>query len=302
MQKIHGIISINKPFGVTSTQVVREIKRHSKQNKVGHSGTLDPTAEGVLPICIGQATKVVENIMQFKKEYIGTIRFGISTDTFDSAGKIVKVSEINNISEKKIENTLKNFLGDIQQTPPLFSALKNNGKRLYHIARSGKSIKLTPRNVYVKKITLLEWKPPNAKIFVQCGKGFYMRSLAQDLGEILNTGAHLSYLIRNSVGPFKIDNSISLSNAVDCFKKNNWHKNILNPDFALQNIQHTILNEIDEKKMKTGQKIPITATIENFESENFIKAYNSKKDFLGILSKDSEKGLWKPYKVFTLNQ
>ena len=105
MQKIHGIISINKPFGVTSTQVVREIKRHSKQNKVGHSGTLDPTAEGVLPICIGQATKVVENIMQFKKEYIGTIRFGISTDTFDSAGKIVKVSEINNISEKKIENT-----------------------------------------------------------------------------------------------------------------------------------------------------------------------------------------------------
>ena len=301
MEKIHGIISINKPFGITSTQAVREIKRSSKQEKVGHSGTLDPTAVGVLPICIGQGTRVVENIMEFKKEYIGTIRFGISTDSFDSMGTILKISNINNISKKIIEENLKNFHGEIKQTPPMFSALKNKGKRLYDIARSGKSIHLTPRNVSVSKIKLIEWNPPNAKILVQCSKGFYMRSLAQDLGSILNVGAHLSYLVRKSVGPFKIDESITLSDAVECFKENNWNKYLLNPDFALEKIHSTILDAINENKMKTGQTMSLALSLEKYELGDQVRAYDYKGNFLGILSKVSKNGIWKPHKVFVLN-
>ena len=301
MEKIHGIISINKPFGITSTQAVREIKRSSKQEKVGHSGTLDPTAVGVLPICIGQGTRVVENIMEFKKEYIGTIRFGISTDSFDSMGTILKISNINSISKKIIEENLKNFHGEIKQTPPMFSALKNKGKRLYDIARSGKSIHLTPRNVSVSKIKLIEWNPPNAKILVQCSKGFYMRSLAQDLGSILNVGAHLSYLVRKSVGPFKIDESITLSDAVECFKENNWNKHLLNPDFALEKIHSTILDAINENKMKTGQTMSLALSLEKYELGDQVRAYDYKGNFLGILSKVSKNGIWKPHKVFVLN-
>ena len=301
MEKIHGIISINKPFGITSTQAVRVIKRSSKQEKVGHSGTLDPTAVGVLPICIGQGTRVVENIMEFKKEYIGTIRFGISTDSFDSMGTILKISNINSISKKIIEENLKNFHGEIKQTPPMFSALKNKGKRLYDIARSGKSIHLTPRNVSVSEIKLIEWNPPNAKIFVQCSKGFYMRSLAQDLGSILNVGAHLSYLVRKSVGPFKIDESITLSDAVECFKENNWNKHLLNPDFALGKIHSTILDPINENKMKTGQTMSLALSLEKYELGDQVKAYNHRGNFLGILSKVSKNGIWKPHKVFVSN-
>ena len=302
MEKIHGIISINKPFGITSTQVVKEIKHSSNQNKVGHSGTLDPTAIGVLPICIGQGTRVVENIMELKKEYIGTIRFGISTDTYDSMGNILRISKINCISKQKIEQTLENFCGEIKQTPPMFSALKNKGKRLYEIARAVKSIKLTPRNVSVSKITLIEWQPPNAKILVQCGKGFYMRSLAQDLGENLNVGAHLSYLVRNSVGPFKIDESIHLSDAVKCFKEGTWSKYIVSPDFALQKINPTILDEINENKMRTGQNISLILPLKKYKLGDQIKAYGVKGNFLGILSNVSENGIWKPHKVFTSNQ
>lgn len=303
MEKIHGIISINKPFGITSAQAVKEIKYSSKQNKVGHSGTLDPAAVGVLPIGIGQGTRVIENIMEFKKEYIGTIRFGISTDTYDSMGKILKISKINCISKKKIEQNLENFRGEIKQIPPMFSALKHKGRRLYDIARAGESIKLTPRNVYVSKITLLEWQPPNAKILVQCGKGFYMRSLAQDLGENLNVGAHLSYLIRNSVGPFKIDESIELSDAVKYFQENNWSKYVVSPDFVLEKINSTILDEINENKMRTGQTISLPLlSLEKYQLGDQIKAYGAKGNFLGILSKSSKNGIWKPHKVFTSNQ
>jgi len=301
MEKIHGIISINKPFGITSTQAVREIKYSSKQNKVGHSGTLDPTAVGVLPICLGQGTRVVENIMEFRKEYIGTIRFGISTDTYDSMGKILRISKINYISKQKIEQNLENFCGEIKQIPPMFSALKNNGKRLYEIARAGKSIKLAPRNVSVSKITLIEWRPPNAKILVQCGKGFYMRSLAQDLGENLNVGAHLSYLVRNSVGPFKIGESIDLSDAVKCFKENTWNKYVVAPDFALKKINPIILDEINENKMRTGQNISLSLPIEKYQLGDQVKAYGIKRNFLGILSNVSENGIWKPHKVFLSN-
>lgn len=302
MEKIHGIISINKPFGITSTQVVREIKRSSMQKKVGHSGTLDPTAEGVLPICIGQGTRVVENIMEFKKEYIGTIRLGISTDTFDSMGKILKISNVDSISKKIIEENLKIFYGEIKQTPPMFSALKNKGKRLYDIARSGNSIQLTPRNVSVSKIKLIEWRPPNAKILVQCSKGFYMRSLAEDLGKILNVGAHLSYLVRKSVGPFKINESISLEDAIESFKENTWDKYLLNPDFALGKIPSTILDEINENKIKTGQTIFLTLPLEKHKLGDQIKAYGHRGNFVGILSKISENGTWKPDKVFASNQ
>lgn len=205
-----GILIVNKSKGKTSHNVVSKIRKKLNIKKVGHTGTLDPLATGVLPICIGKATRISDYIMEQGKSYIATLEFGKSTTTYDIEGEIVNISDKCIFSEDEINSKLKLFLGEIEQTPPIYSALKVDGKKLYEYAREGKEVKIKPRKVTIYDIKLLELDGAIAKIEVSCSKGTYIRSLIHDLGINLGSFAHMTNLIRTRVGRFNIENSIDL--------------------------------------------------------------------------------------------
>ncbi|MEJ6951533.1 tRNA pseudouridine(55) synthase TruB [Natronospora cellulosivora (SeqCode)] len=211
MSELNGIINILKPPGKTSFQVVSCVRRILSCKKAGHTGTLDPSAVGVLPICLGKATKIIPYIPEDEKEYIADIILGKRTDTLDAEGEIIEESEDwKHISKDDLERTLKEFKGNIKQIPPMYSALHYKGKRLYKLARQGKEVDREPREVEIKELELLEFDLPRIKVRVLCSKGTYIRTLADDIGEYLECGAFLQKLKRSKSGPFRIENAVTL--------------------------------------------------------------------------------------------
>lgn len=212
------ILNIDKPPDVTSHDVVDQIRRITSIKKVGHAGTLDPFATGVLIILIDDATKSQAKIMEQEKEYIGTIKLGQASDTFDKAGKIKEISNTQP-AKKDIKKIFKNFIGEITQITPPYSAARVRGKRLYKLARKGIKIKV-PRKVFVKSIEILDYRYPYLKINVICGSGTYIRSIANDIGEKLKTGGYLEELVRTKIGDYRIKDATKLEK----LNKNNWKK------------------------------------------------------------------------------
>ncbi|MBT5078587.1 MAG: tRNA pseudouridine(55) synthase TruB [Candidatus Marinimicrobia bacterium] len=210
-----AILNVWKPIGWTSFDVVKKIKGYVKPSKVGHAGTLDPFAEGVLVICIGKMTKKVESLMDHEKEYVATIQLGSETDTLDTEGKVVKEAEIPLLSDEKIEAILNTFLGESDQIPPMYSALKVNGKRLYKLAREGKVIERQSRKITINEIELLENNIDSLKIRVKCGRGTYIRVLASDIANAMNTVGFLKSLVRTQVGEFRQEDSILVENVAE---------------------------------------------------------------------------------------
>ena len=208
------VISIWKDTGITSFDVVKYVKENLNFNKVGHCGTLDPFAEGVLILCTGEETKNVKFFMDYKKEYIATISLGEETDTLDNTGEVIKSKEYKNITKKNIEKLLKKYTGDIYQIPPYYSALKFYGQRLYKYARKGIYIRKKARKVHIDKLTFLNLKKNELSLYIKCRKGTYIRSLARDIAYDLNTCGHLVRLTRLSVGPFNKENSLRMNNEV----------------------------------------------------------------------------------------
>ncbi|UCE05812.1 MAG: tRNA pseudouridine(55) synthase TruB [bacterium] len=205
-----AILNFNKPIGKSSFWVVKKV-RNAIKTKVGHAGTLDPFAEGVLLLCTGKATKQVSELMELTKEYIGEIELGIETDTDDRTGKMINRQEAPELEQKEFERICKSFIGDIYQVPPMFSAKKINGRRLYQIARKGKVIEREPKLVHIETIDVLSFCSPIAKIKVTCSKGTYIRALARDIGQKIGCGAHLKSLIRTKIGEYAIKDSITLN-------------------------------------------------------------------------------------------
>ena len=205
-----GFLNVYKPKGKTSHDVVAILRRITKIKQIGHTGTLDPFAEGVLPICIGKATRLIE-YLDDDKAYKGVVKFGASTDTYDIEGKITNVSN-KVISKDELENELANFIGEIEQYPPIYSAIKLNGKKLYEYARNGENVEIKPRKINVNKLELLNFDYDNqvAELFIECSKGTYIRSIANDLGNNLGCYAHLIALERVKSGKFLVENSIKL--------------------------------------------------------------------------------------------
>ena len=206
-----GFINVNKPKGITSHDVVAILRRILKIKQIGHTGTLDPFAEGVLPICIGKATRLIE-FLEDEKAYIGTIQFGKSTDTYDVDGKIINTSE-KQITFEDLENALKDFRGEIEQTPPIYSAIKINGKKLYEYAREGKDVEIKPRKVCIQKLEILSFDEikQQAELYIECSKGTYIRSIANDLGLALQAYGYLTKLVRVKAGKFTLRESIELN-------------------------------------------------------------------------------------------
>ncbi len=205
-----GFLNVYKPKGMTSHDVVAKLRKVTKIKQIGHTGTLDPFAEGVLPICIGKATRLIEYLND-DKEYIATVQFGKTTDTYDLEGSITEEFD-KKVSKDEVLERLKEFEGEIRQVPPMYSAIKLNGKKLYDYARAGQTVEVEPRSVFVSKIELLKFDEENqqAGIVVACSKGTYIRSIAYDLGNKLNSGGYLIKLVRTKAGKFDIANSVAL--------------------------------------------------------------------------------------------
>ena len=201
---------MNKPSGITSFDVVRKLRRILHERKIGHTGTLDPLAQGVLVVCIGKATKLVQDIEGYEKTYTAGFELGYRTDTYDTEGQIIEKREVNNISLGKLENALKNFIGEIEQIPPMYSALKVDGKKLYELARQGIEVERKARLIEIKFIDIIEFDGLKGKIRCGVSKGTYIRSLIDDMGKALGTLATMTSLVREKVGTSNIKDSYTL--------------------------------------------------------------------------------------------
>lgn len=205
-----GIIVINKPSGYTSHDIVSKIRKKLNIKKVGHTGTLDPLATGVLPILLGGGTKLSKYLINHDKEYIATIKLGVKTDTGDIEGQVIEEKQVPEISEEGLGKVLQSFLGPQKQIPPMYSAIKINGKKLYEYARKGEKVEIEPRNIEIYNIELLEFAQEQIKIKVVCSKGTYIRTLCEDIAEKLNTVGTMSALERTKVGEFELKNAITI--------------------------------------------------------------------------------------------
>ena len=205
-----GVLNINKPGGMTSHDVVDVVRRLLKMRRVGHTGTLDPRATGVLPLCIGRATRIAQFLTQADKEYLITMRLGITTDTLDADGKVLSETDRVDVDPDRLREVLESFVGEIQQVPPLFSAKKHHGERLYRLARRGETVERQPVAVRIHDLTLLGCDVPFVRFKVSCSKGTYARTLCDDIGRVLGCGAHLYALTRVRSGRFLLDDALTL--------------------------------------------------------------------------------------------
>src|SRR5205807_2146633 len=234
--ELSGVVVVDKPSGPTSFDVVRRVKGLFKAKRCGHTGTLDPTATGVLPICIGDATKVATFVSEGEKEYDAVVRFGEITDTQDSAGRTLETRPLDGLSEERVREALGSFQGLIEQTPPMYSARKVDGKRLYELARAGEEVPREARQVNIDEARLTFFRPPDAGIFVRCSKGTYLRTLAHDLGQRVGCGAHLRSLKRVRVGPFGLEDSVGLDTLMAAAKEKQLEKYLLTISRALDEL------------------------------------------------------------------
>jgi len=210
------ILSVNKPRGWSSFAVVNKLRRALKWKSVGHAGTLDPAADGVLIVLFGDATKRCDEFMDLPKEYVAGIRFGVTTETDDLDGVVTQACDIADWSETRIANALKNFVGVIEQTPPAVSAIKIRGRRSYQLARAGKPELAPPRKIQIYSLRILEIRRPEIRVAVSCSRGTYVRSLARDLGAMMGWGGALSSLTRTAVGPYRVEQAFIVSDLVRC--------------------------------------------------------------------------------------
>lgn len=297
---VSGFLNINKEPGLTSTGVVRRVKRLTAQRKVGHAGTLDPDAAGVLPVCLGRATRFAEAVVNAGKVYSMTVRLGAATDTYDSSGRTIRESDPSVVTRQDVEAVLDRFRGEIAQVPPMFSALKMGGRPLYEIARTGATVDRAPRKVQVRRLDLVGWSPPEFVLEVECGRGFYARSLANDIGEALKSAAHMAALVRRRAGPFRIEDSITLDDLERMVKLGNWTEALHPADFVLQDLPKVVLDPLAEEQLKHGQMVPASgASGGDKEPGSSARMYSSEGVFLALARYDPSGPWWRPDKVIS---
>ena len=268
-----GVINIYKPKGMTSHDVVAILRKKLNIKQVGHTGTLDPFAEGVLPICVGKATRLIE-YFEDDKEYLATVQFGSQTTTYDLEGNITQTSSIK-ITQTNLEKALEIFQGEILQTPPIYSAIKVNGKKLYEYAREGKEVKIEPRKVTIYKIELKSFDEikQQAEISIKCSKGTYIRSIANDLGVNLGCFGHLVKLIRTQAGKFLVENSVQLDD-LDI-------KNKIQSPLEVLSLPQINVNDIMHERISHGMSIK-TNTDKIKIGDFLILIYNNNIDAIGV--------------------
>jgi tRNA pseudouridine55 synthase len=295
-----GILNIHKPQGLTSFGVVARVKRLAQENHAGHSGTLDPLATGVLPVGLGQATRVIEFLFNETKTYRTQIELGVTTDTFDSTGKILRTRDASGITREMVETVLEHFRGSILQTPPMFSAVKHQGKPLYKLARSGIEVERKARPAQIHSLELTDWQSPLMALDIVCGRGTYIRSLAQDIGEELGCGAHMKSLIRLRVGPFNIEDALTLPQLEEIAQTGTWGKYLYPVDYALQSFDALIVSHEQQCSLVHGAPISPAVKVEASPIKDgaLSRVYSADGSFVGMVKYDAENSLWRAEKIF----
>lgn len=304
-QRIDGVVLLDKPNGMSSQSAVTAVKRHFQAEKAGHTGTLDPMATGLLPICLGEATKYSQDLLDADKTYIATVRFGIETDTGDAEGQVLSerstAEVVDNLMAKTLlEAILPKFIGEIEQIPPMYSALKRDGKPLYEYARSGVEIEREPRKITIYSIRLVAIYWPYIEIEVHCSKGTYIRVLAQDIGNSLGCGAHLSALRRTKVGHLSLEQGCTLETL------ENTPKVLLPVDALLQTLPELTVDDQQAKRLEMGQRVPCALNRASQWANSLFRIYRSQalpQNFIGTA--DWRSGVLHPRRFITqrlLNQ
>lgn len=273
--------------------MVAAVRRGSREKRVGHAGTLDPLATGLLVVCLGAATRLSEYLLDKDKRYLARVRFGQSTNTYDAAGEVTAASEALPTREQA-EAALSAFRGVIQQRPPAFSALKRGGQKAYELARRGEALELEPRTVTFYSLQLLEWSPPECVLEAHCSAGTYIRSLAHDLGQALGCGAHLAALRRTASGHFRLGDAVTLEALKLAFESGDWQRRLLPMDAALPGWPALYLSERDARRVQQGVSVPFSGDLEAGERA---RAYNAAGELFAILRADRAAQVWRPEKV-----
>lgn len=283
---IHGLVLVDKPTGPTSHDVVARARRALHEKRIGHVGTLDPMATGLLGLLVGAATRLSEYLVEKDKRYTATVRFGRETNTYDAEGEVI--AETGRVPERAaLEAALERFRGAQMQRPPAFSAIKRDGQRAYALARQGEEVVLEPRPVTVYELQLLDWAPPDATLDVRCSAGTYIRSLAHDLGQMLEAGAHLAALRRTAVGPWRVEQAVSLADLEA------GEAPVLPMEAALPDWPRVELNEDEARRVWHGNVVPLGTN----GAGPLARAYNPAGTFFAVLRAEPGQGVWRADKV-----
>ncbi len=289
---ISGVLVVDKPVGLTSHDVVQIIRKGTNIRRAGHTGTLDPRASGVLVILIGPAVRLSEYVSASDKRYQAIIRLGETTDTYDADGRVTTVSPVD-ITEEQFERVLKTFIGEIEQVPPPYSAIKVQGRKAYELAREGEELDLQPRKIQVYSLELLEWAPPEAVIDVYCSSGTYVRSLAHDLGEKLGCGAHLIGLRRTKSGRFTLRDAVPLRKLRESFENGTWYQYLIPAAEALSDWPAVELTHEQVEAVRHGHRVPGEPGI-----GTMARGISEQGELVALMEFDSQTNEWQPKKVF----
>lgn len=294
ISNISGVLVIDKPVGMTSHDVVQQVRFGTKIRRAGHTGTLDPRASGVLVVLVGPAVRLSEFVSASNKRYQAVLRFGITTSTYDTEGEITSRAPVD-ISYEELEEALGTFVGEFEQIPPIFSAIKVDGRKAYDIAREGETVELEPRLITVHSLELLDWDPPEAVIDIHCSSGTYIRSLASDLGQKLGCGATLVGLRRTRNGQFGLRDAVSLSKLQEAFRNGDWYKYLIPAAEALGDWYTVELTFEQVDSVRHGHRIPAPEVV---APGLMGRAISEEGDLVALIEYDAEANEWQPRKVF----
>lgn len=296
---ISGIINVYKEAGYTSHDVVAKLRGILKQKKIGHTGTLDPEARGVLPVCLGSATRVCDMLADQTKEYRAVLLLGVKTDTQDTTGNILQQREVA-CTEDEVRSCIASFTGEQEQIPPMYSALKVNGRRLYELARQGIEVERRPRKIEIEKITINELRLPEAEITVTCSKGTYIRTLCNDIGEALGCGGCMKSLLRTRVGSFQVEDSVSLDSVVRCRDAGELEQIIHPVDFVFSHLPALKLTPEAERLVRNGNPLHPGMLSEKDipRPEQRCRLYSPSGQFLAVYEWDAAKRQYRAAKMF----
>ena len=297
---VNGFINLYKPAGITSMEALRRVKRITGQRqKVGHGGTMDPLARGVLPICFGQATRLMDYVVSGSKRYVMDVKLGESTATYDAEGEITATRSTEGITRAEIESALEGFIGVVDQVPPMYSAVKVDGQRLYKLARAGIEVEREARSVEIHGIRLTRTELPEITLDVECGRGVYMRTLAHDLGEALGCGAHVTDLERQNCGGFSATDSLTLEQLeAEAQEPGGWKHHLHPLDWVVRDFKTVTVGPAAEKFLRNGQTVSLGRPDINAGYLEQFRAYNTAGQFLALVRFDRTGNSWRPVKVF----
>lgn len=289
---ISGVLVVDKPVGMTSHEVVQIIRRGTNIRRAGHTGTLDPRASGVLVILVGPAVRLSEYVSASDKRYQAIIRLGTSTDTYDSDGQVTRTDPME-ITEEQFERELKQFVGEIEQVPPPYSAVKVQGRPSYEMAREGEEVELQPRIINVYSLDVLEWAPPEVTVDVHCSSGTYVRSLAYELGIKLGCGAMLTGLRRTKSGRFTLKDAVPLRKLIESFDTNTWYKYVIPAAEALGEWKALTLNNEQVEAIRHGHRISGEG-----KAGEMVRGVTEQGELVALLEFDETTSEFQPRKVF----